>query len=117
MFSADDARRELGLQRRAVTQDMTMVAKEYGISMMMLAKRANLAGIVGDSAYKAFCIGASKAGWRTAEPSRIDAEEPALFRQLVYRAVCEDDMSVQRGAEILGVPYENVAAECVPCGV
>ncbi len=116
LFSANDAKRELGLRRRAITQDMTLVAKEYGISMMMLAKRANLVGIVGDSAYRSFCIAASKVGWRTAEPSRIDTEEPGLFKQLVYRAVCEDDMSIQRGAEVLGVSYEDVAAECVPCG-
>ncbi len=110
-----DLRRELGMRRRAVTQDMTMVAKEYGVSMMLLAKRANLCGIVCDSAYKRFCIMAAKAGWRKQEPSRIDAEEPALFQQLVYRAVCEDDISIQRGAELLGVSFDDVATECALC--
>ena len=110
-----DLQRELGVHRSSVTRDMTMVAKEYGVSMMLLAKRANLCGIVGDSAYRSFCIMASKAGWRKNEPARIEAEEPVLFRQLVYRAVCEDDISIQRGAELLGASFDDVAAECSLC--
>lgn len=112
LLPAADAVRELGVRRRAITRDMEIVAREYGVSMMLLAKRANLAGIVSDSAYKSFCIAASKHGWRKNEPSRIDPEKPELFEQLVYRAVCEDDMSVQRGAELLGRTYEEVAYEC-----
>ncbi|MBR2760267.1 MAG: hypothetical protein IKD66_03760 [Solobacterium sp.] len=33
-----------------------------------------------------------------------------LFEQLVYRAVNEEDISVQRGAELLRVPYDKVLA-------
>ena len=117
LLPANDARRELGIKRSAVTNDMTMVAKEYGVSMMLLAKRAHLAGIISEPAYKTFCIAASKAGWRKNEPSRIAPEQPALFEQLVYRAVCEDDISIQRGAELLGADYEAVVLECAPCGV
>ena len=112
LLPANDLRRELGMRRSGVTKDMTLVAKEYGVSMMLLAKRANLCGIVGDSAYKSFCIMASKAGWRKQEPERISAERPMLFEQLVYRAVCEDDISIQRGSELLGVSFDTVAAEC-----
>lgn len=115
LLPAEDLVRELGVRRHAVTRDMTLVAKEYGVSMMMLAKRANLIGIVGDRAYKSFCMMASKAGWRKNEPRRIEPEEPVLFKQLVYRAVCEDDLSVQRGAELLGVDFDEVAEECALC--
>lgn len=110
-----DLQRELGVRRSGVTWDMTMVAKEYGVSMMLLAKRANLCDIVGDSSYRSFCIMASKAGWRKNEPPRIEAEGPMLFQQLVYRAVCEDDISIQRGAELLGAGFDDVAAECAVC--
>jgi Zn-dependent peptidase ImmA (M78 family)/transcriptional regulator with XRE-family HTH domain len=116
LLPADDAKRELGLRRSAVTNDMTLVAKEYGVSMILLAKRANLVGILGDSAYKTFCSAAAKNGWRRSEPSRILPEQPMLFDQLVYRAVCEDDISIQRGAELLGACYEAVVLECAPCG-
>lgn len=117
LLPAADAARELGVRRRAVTRDMEIVAREYGVSMMLLAKRASLAGIVSESAYKAFCIAASKRGWRKEEPRRIEPEKPELFEQLVYRAVCEDDMSVQRGAELLGRTFEEVAHECELYGV
>ena len=117
LLPAADAIRELGLRRRAVTRDMEMVAREYGVSMMLLAKRANLAGIISDPAYRAFCIAASKRGWRKSEPSRIEPERSELFEQLVYRAVCEDDMSIQRGAELLGRTFDEVAHECELCGV
>ena len=40
-----------------------------------IAKRANLAGIVYDSAYKAICIAASKRFWRKEEPCRIEPDE------------------------------------------
>ncbi len=112
-----DAIRELGLRRRGVTRDMEMVAREYGVSMMLLAKRANLSCIISDSAYRSFCIAASKMGWRKEEPSRIEPERSELFEQLVYRAVCEDDMSIQRGAELLRRSFDEVAHECELCGV
>ena len=91
---------------------MTTVATEYGISMMLLAKRAQVLGIVSDSAYKDLCIRASKMGWRNNEPSRIPEENPRLFAQLVGRAVNEEDISLQRGAELLKVPYEQIVQLC-----
>lgn len=117
LLPAADAVRELGVRRRAITRDMEMVAREYGVSMMLLSKRASLAGIINERAYRSFCIIASQAGWRKGgEPSRIGPERPELFKQLVYRAVCEDDMSVQRGAELLGLGFDQVAYECDLCG-
>ena len=115
LLPAADLQRELGVRRSRITQDMVITAKEYGVSMMLLSKRANLAGIVNDSAYRTFCMMASKAGWRKNEPHRIEQEEPMLFQQLVYRAVCEDDISIQRGAELLDVSFDEVASECALC--
>jgi Zn-dependent peptidase ImmA (M78 family)/transcriptional regulator with XRE-family HTH domain len=112
LFSEKDAIRELGVRRAKITRDMQLVCKEYGISMYLLAKRANLAGIISDSAAKSFYIEAGKLGWRSNEPSRIPAENPMLFEQLVYRAVSEGDISVQRGAELLKRSYADVSANC-----
>ena len=112
LFPKSDAIRELGLRRSAVTQDMVLVAVEYGISMMLLAKRAEISHIISATVARDFYIKASKAGWRTAEPSRIEREKPVLFEQLVYRAVNEDEISVQRGAELLKAPFGNVLAMC-----
>lgn len=110
LFPESDALRELGIRRSAITKDMIPVAVEYGISMMLLVKRAELCNIVSSAVAKDFFIKASKAGWRISEPSRIQPERPSLFSQLVYRAVNEEDISAQRGAELLKVPYKEVIA-------
>ncbi len=108
LFPKDDAIRELGVKRTSVAKDMLLVAKEYGISMMLLVTRAKLCGILSESAAKNFFVVASQMGWRTAEPSRISPEHPTLFEQLVCRAVNEEEISVQRGAELMHRPYTEI---------
>lgn len=110
LFPRSDAVRELGVFRSAIGKDMELVAVEYGISMMLLAKRAEICRIITANALKSFYIKASKTGWRTAEPSRIQRETPLLFEQLVYRAVNEEEISIQRGAELLKVSFSDVLA-------
>ena len=108
LFPTEDAERELGLHRTRITSDMAMVAKEYGISMLMLVKRASLLRIVSTSVYEDFMIQASQHGWRKNEPSRIDAEHSNLFEQLVIRAIGENEISPQKGAELLKISYAEM---------
>lgn len=112
LFPESDAVRELGIRRSYVTQDMTLIAKEYGISMMLLVKRGEIVKIFSAPTARSFYIKASKRGWRTEEPSRIAPEHPILFEQLVYRAVNEQEISVQRGAELLKRSYKEVERMC-----
>lgn len=113
LFPKEDAYRELGYKRNAISRAMIMTCKEYGISLFMLVKRARLCEIINDSVEKVFYIRASKAGWRKAEPDwGIQREEPSLFKQLVYRAVTEEEISVQKGAELLKTSYDAVAKAC-----
>ena len=113
LFPKEDAYRELGYKRSSISKAMTMTCKEYGISIYMLVKRARLCEIINDSVEKVFSIRASKAGWRKAEPDwGIQKEEPNLFEQLVYRAVTEEEISVQKGAELLKTSYDAVANAC-----
>ena len=112
LFPSSDAKRELGLKRNAISKDMLLVAKEYGISMMLLAKRAEIANIVNQSIAKRFYFLASQKGWRTNEPTRINPENPQLFEQLVYRAINENEINLQRGAELLKVPFSQVVNNC-----
>lgn len=109
LFPKSDALRELGIQRRSITTDMYMVCKEYGIAMSLLVVRAHLCGIINDTVYSNYFkrIGGSKN-----EKSRIMIEAPTLFEQLVYRAVNEGEISIQKGAELLKLPYDTVAANC-----
>jgi len=115
LFPKSDVIRELGIRRTAVSSDMAIIAREYGISMRLLVTRANKCGVISDSAAKSFFIRASQQGWRKHEPSRITKETPNLFSQLVYRAVSEEEISIQKGAELLRQSYADVASVC-SCG-
>lgn len=113
LISRDDLFRELGIHKSAVTKDMVLVCQEYGISMYLLVKRASLVGIVSDSVAKDFYIRANKAKWKKEEPRRVrSVEEPMLFKQLVYRAVNEAGISIQKGAELLRIPVSEMEKFC-----
>ena len=114
LFPKEDAIRELGVHRKSVSKDMILVATEYGISMFLLAKRAEVLKIISESSSRKFYILASEKGWRKNEPSRIEKlERPILFEQLVYRAINENEISIQRGAELLKMPYKKVEENCL----
>ena len=108
LFPKEDALRELGIRRRAITSDMYLVCKEYGIAMTLLVVRAHLCGIINDAAYHQFF----RNGGSRNEQSRIDFEVPCLFELLVYRAVNEKEISIQKGAELLKLPYDAVRDNC-----
>lgn len=112
LFPRNDALRELGIRRTVISKDMYLVAQEYGISMFLLVKRAQLAGIITASLAQSFYISASSNGWRKNEPSQIEKETPVLFEQLVYRAVNENDISIQKGAELLKISYDEIVSHC-----
>lgn len=108
LFPKADAIRELGIHRRSITTDMLIVCKEYGISMSLLVVRAHLCGIINDAVYEAYF---RRAGRNEGSYLTI-IELPTLFEQLVYRAVNEDEITIQKGAELLKMPYDLVAANC-----
>lgn len=108
LFPSADAIRELGLQRKAITRDMLMVCKEYGISMSLLVVRAHLCGIISDTVYGSYF---HRSG-RKEGSGLISIEQPMLFEQLVYRAVNEDEITIAKGAELLRMPYERIAENC-----
>lgn len=110
LLPKEDAYRELGYRRTSVTPDFTLIAKEYGISMQMVAKRAQLLEIITSSAYKDFYMYIVPAiGGRKNEVSRIPLEETNLFEQLVLRAIGQDEISVQKGSELLKMPFDKVS--------
>ena len=112
LITKEDILREMGVRRSAITKDFTLICKEYGISMYLLVVRASQAKVISSSVAQSFYIKAGKAGWRTKEPSRIKGEKPLLFEQLVFRAINEEDISIQKGVELLQIPYAEVEEGC-----
>lgn len=112
LFPKSDVIRELGIHRSRITKDMTIVSREYGISMQLLVIRAAQTGIISEETKASFFRMIDPVRGRTKELSRIEPEKPTLFEQLVYRAVSENEISIQRGAELLGVSYNEVLTNC-----
>lgn len=112
LFPKDSAIQELGVRRLSISKDMEKIAKKYGISMLLLAKRSEILKIVTPSKAREFYVLASKNGWRKSEPSRIDKERPLLFEQLVYRAVSENEINTRKASELLRIPYKKVVNDC-----
>ena len=111
LFPREDVFRELGISRKAITTDMYMVCKEYGIAMSLLVVRAHLCKVISDTVYTKYFRQNGKN-----ENSRIEKEESTLFEQLVYRAVNEEEITIQKGAELLKTTYENVEKYCCYAG-
>lgn len=112
LFPKKDVIRELGIKRRAITKDMLIVAAKYGISMITLAERAGICNVISKSVVEDFYTKFLKFGWDNGEPTRIEVEKPLLFEQLVYRAINEDEINIQRGVELLKIPYTQVVDKC-----
>lgn len=113
LITKNDLIRELGIRRTSITKDMNMVCDEYGISMYLLVKRAAQVGIVSISLERAFYIWANKVNFKQIEPIHAKSyKDPQLFKQLVFRAVNEEGVNMQRGAELLQVPVSEIKEFC-----
>lgn len=112
LLPEEDALRELGIKRSALKTDMYIVCKEYGIAMSMLAVRAKTCGIVSEAVCREYFISLNRNEGRKKERSFTEPEESRLFEQLVYRAVNEEGLSIQKGAELLKMPYGHVEENC-----
>jgi hypothetical protein len=84
--------------------------------MYVLVERADVCRIISRDTANNFFVLANRKGWKKSEPVRINKEVPLLFQQLVFRAVCENEITVQKGAELLRMPYSYVSENCMPIG-
>lgn len=78
---------------------------QFGASIMAIMKRAEQLNLISTSAFRNFCIIANRERWRSQGEPGDDQfrgkEGDGRFRQLVLRAVAEEQISVSRGAALL----------------
>ena len=103
---------KLGLKRNKITKDLEIICKEYGVSSQMLMKRAEVNGIISSSQLRDFFISITRLGWRKKEPSRINREEPLLFKELVFRGINEGEINIDKGAELLKITHDELNKYC-----
>lgn len=107
-----DIQRELGMRRSAIQTDMWETGRSYGVSLMILAKRAHDCKIIDSKAYSQFCEDAKIRGWQNQDPFELESEKPHVFEQLVIRAMNEGEISVSRCAELLQISYQEAYKRC-----
>ena len=112
LFPRRDLILKLGLHRKCISKDIFLICKEYGVSSLMLMKRAEICNIISSSLFKDFSIKVSQIGWRKKEPSRINREEPLLFKELVFRGINEGEINIDKGAELLKISHEEINNFC-----
>lgn len=107
LIPKEDVIRELGIKRQAITKDMCLICKEYGITMALLVMRAYQCKIITN---KIKCDYFDMPKFTNLKYSEL--ENSTLLEQLVCRAVNEHEISIQRGAELLRINYEEMKKLC-----
>ncbi len=112
----DDVIRELGPHRKNISFDMVATCNEYGVSMQQLVQRAVQCKVISESVGTGFFKFLNVKGLRKKEFAQFEKEEPQLFKQLVFRAVTQQEISIQKGAELLNESYKYVEEGCYKIG-
>lgn len=103
---------EIGRQRTTLSMgELLYLKKLLGISVQALVMRCKDLGIISESTCKHLFIEISKRGWRKAEPEALPSEHPTRLKRLCFRAVVEQALSIERAAELLGVPTSQLSEE------
>ena len=81
--------------------------KHWTVSVFALLHRLNKLGVISPWQYRMFCIQASEAGYRTAEPFGI-AREQSVVWQKVLTALWKERVTKKQIAEALHVPSNEI---------
>jgi Zn-dependent peptidase ImmA (M78 family) len=104
-----------GARRETVSLEELIEMKGlFGASIMAIMMRAKQFGLISERTTEAFFKYANTHGWRKlGEPGddRYNGHEHySRFRQLVYRAAAEGEITLSKGASMLGVPLGQFRA-------
>lgn len=96
---------EFGKRRRSFSlEELIDIKVNYGISIAAQVYRAHDLGCISDATNQRFWITYNSKGWRNGEPGDdqyTGNEISNRFKQLVYRAVSEDQITRSKAAELL----------------
>jgi Zn-dependent peptidase ImmA (M78 family) len=106
LVPGESVKMTLGERRtRLEPQELYLLKHEWGLSMMAWSFRAKDMNVLPDSGYKELWRKYMR-HWKAKEKEPGDpypAEQTRLFKQLVYRALAEDQLSESKAAELLGM--------------
>lgn len=105
--------RELGTKRSEISLfELAALKRHYGLSMQAIMYRAVSCGIISDYSYEQFSKMISAKGWRKTEPVIYPVpEQPRRFKQLLYRALSEDLISISKAAYLGRMSIDELRRE------
>jgi len=92
--------------------ELVAIKEEWGLSCTAIMTRARDLGLITAGRYKTFCILKNKWGWytRKKEPGDwLGNEESSRFKQMVYRALSEEVITVSKACGLLDVSSAELA--------
>lgn len=113
----DHLRREVGKHRNALGyKELIELKRLYRVSGVALLMRLRQLDVIGESTL-IYAFQSIARGWRTQEPSELEApgergqrERARRFERLCYRALAEGLISLSKAAELLRLPVPEVEA-------
>jgi Zn-dependent peptidase ImmA (M78 family) len=95
------------VRRSIAIPELLQLKEKFGISMQAILFRANAAGLLADSGYRAMLREFGARGWRKDEPGSMPGiEKPLRFERMLFRAVAEDAISMSKAASLALVPLD-----------
>jgi Zn-dependent peptidase ImmA (M78 family) len=104
-------RRELSerVRHSIAIPELLQLKEKFGISIQAILFRANAAGILTDSGYRAILREFGARGWRKDEPGSVPGtEKPLRFERLLFRAIAEDAISMSKAASLSLVSLDEL---------
>lgn len=100
----------LGAQRTWLEpQELSMLKKEWGLSMFAWAMRARDLGILPQYRLNVLWSLFKQHGWNTTEPGeQYPRQDSRMYSQLVYRALAEELISESKAAELLSMTLSSL---------
>lgn len=104
LFPNDIAKIELGPKRsKLFINELGVIKQQYGISIQALLYRLKDLKIISVSYFNQLMAHMKQMGWKLVEPSEYQyrgMEKSNRFKQLLYRALAEDLISMSKAAEL-----------------
>ena len=111
LFPADDVRKVFSVHESYRWKLLENIGAEFGVSAQLAVKRAAVVGAISKFVEAQLFKNISSLGWRKQEPSRVPQEESILLEEFVQNALRAGEISVSRGAELLGVSLAKLISK------
>jgi Zn-dependent peptidase ImmA (M78 family) len=113
LFPRDNFFEEIGRQRSKLSlQELAAFKQEYGISMQAIVYRAKELGVISESYYRQFFFLFNQLGYKTKEPvDYIGKKAASRFDQLLFKALTEEVITLEKAAELKGKTVEEFRKE------